>query len=122
MRESSIPYLFDILGLLHDFRFLLLLLLLLLGPCPEVLGLGVLAGVAESCDGHESSLGVAEPPEGVEAAEDVGQLLLALTLRPPALPALGQLGGHLEARGVLWKEIQIFFNANIFLNLLMWEI
>ena len=99
MCDSSTPYPLVILGLLRHLG-----LLLLLRPCPQVLCLGVLAGVAETRDCHESSLGVAEPPEGVEAAEDVGHLLLALTLRPPALPALGQLGGHLEAGGVLWGE------------------
>ena len=82
--------------MLHHFGFLLLL-----RPGPEVLRLGVLPGVAEPGDGHEPSLGVAEPPEGVEAAEDVGHLLLPLTLRPAALAALGQLGGYLEAGGVL---------------------
>ena len=95
------PYLFVIFGLL-----LRHLGSLLPRPRPQVLRLGVLSGVAEAGDGHESALGVAEAAEGVEAAEDVGQLLLPLALRPAALAALGELGGDLEAGGVLWREEQ----------------
>ena len=79
--------------------------LLLWRPGTQVLYFGVLARVAEPRDGEEAALGVAEPPEGVEAAEDVGHLLLPLTLRPAALPALGQLRSDLEARGVLQEAL-----------------
>ena len=79
--------------------------LLLWRPGTQVLCLGVLPRVAEPRDGQEAALGIAEPPEGVEAAEDVGHLLLPLTLRPTALPALGQLRSDFETRGVLEKEI-----------------
>ena len=68
-------------------------------------------GVRESSNGQLSGFGVAEPAEGVEAAEDgvgVGLLLVtaALVRRQATLAALGQPRRHLPARRVL-HHIQI---------------
>ena len=65
-------------------------------------------GVGESGDGQLARFRVAQPAEGVEAAENVGVglLLVALALvrRQPALAALGQPRRHLPARRVLHAQ------------------